>query len=110
MMQFLYNTSVTKEQLFSLLQDSILSLKKLHPRRNPNRTLMRDDKGEVMYENPEFYNAWKIQMERVTKEINNLNSCDQLWLSENYSIWHKEVLSKDPEVESLRAKIKLPVN
>lgn len=97
---------MTREQLLSLLKDSILGLKKIKPKRNPDGSLKRDEKNEVIFENPEAYRAWKLQTDRVKKEIEGLNSCDQVWLEKEYTKFHKEVI--EPEVELLRKKINIP--
>ena len=70
--------NLTKEQLLEILQSSLLTLK---------------DKGKKLFENKELFEAWKKQNTILQEGVKKLNSCDMLWLSENYEQWYKNVLT-----------------
>lgn len=82
---------MTKEQVLSLLKDSVTMLK---------------TKGEEMKTNEPMFNAWKQQTEKVNKACEEMNSCDADWMNAEYGKWfkatfkdyiekHNEMFSKD---------------
>jgi len=69
---------MTRTQLLTLLQDTILTLK---------------EKNKELLTNKPLSTAWQNQNKRVTEEIKKLNPADLKWLEENYSTWFKSIQS-----------------
>ena len=76
---------MTKEQIFELLKDSILSLR---------------DREKELRSNPDQLKAWVNQSKKVTDSAKDLNSCDSNWLTDEYGKWAKEVLMPEAEKRS----------
>ena len=75
---------MTKEQILSLMKDSILSLKTKGDK-------LISVKGELI--------AFKNQTEIVKNALLALNSCDATWLNDEYLKWRRETLSEiDAEI------------
>lgn len=75
---------MTRDEILNGMKDLILDL--------------RDNK-EVLQKDKERQSQWKERMEEVTVACNNLNSCDALWLTDEYGKWHKEHIK--PYADSL---------
>lgn len=71
---------MTKEQVLALLKDSISTLE--------GKT------WKEFIDNKERFNAWKLQSDRVTKEISTLNSCDSDWIGDEIDKWKQEKFPK----------------
>lgn len=74
-----------KEQILDLLKDTVLTLK---------------DKSKELSKNDLLYKAWKEQNKRVAEEVKKLDSCDMLWISDEYGKWFKQHIL--PEVDKFR--------
>lgn len=75
---------MTKEQILSLIKDSIMSLR---------------TKGDKLISVKEELIAFKNQSERIKKELLALNSCDANWLNDEYLKWRRETFGKiDSEI------------
>ena len=66
---------MTKEQILALLKDSILTLR---------------DKGRTFHENEPLLKAWTKQNEMIEEAVKGLNSCDMLFINDEYSKWMKD--------------------
>ena len=66
---------MTKEEILECLKDSIL-------------TLLR--KNKEIKENDILLKKWQENANRIDEGVKSLNSCDSLWLAEQYQKWLKE--------------------
>jgi len=78
-----------RETIFNGLKDLILTLK------------------SVNIERDEILSLWLTKYKELEKEIDNMNSCDMLWLSEEYETWYtEEIVPLDEELKSRLNKFK----
>jgi len=74
--------SITKEQTFELLKDTIITLK---------------DKGKELRSSTELHNKWREQKNRVEAAIKECKEEDMKWMEQEYSKWF-EICIK-PEIK-----------
>ena len=66
---------MTKEQIFAGMKSLILDLHKHN--------------NEFKF-NPELSKDWVERSKKLQEDVNALNSCDLLWLTDVYESWHKK--------------------
>lgn len=71
---------MNKEQILEAFKSSILTIQ---------------NKGKELATNKDLYKAWKREVNTINEKIRELNSCDMLWLNDNYAKWSKENLQTD---------------
>ena len=69
---------MTKEQILALLKDSVITLR---------------DKGRTFHDNEALRNAWMNQNTKISEAVKELNSCDMLWVNDEYAKWMQENFS-----------------
>ena len=66
---------MNKEEILERLKDSVL-------------TILR--KGKEFRENPPLFQKWQENYHKLENGIKSLNSCDCLWVNDEYGKWFKE--------------------
>ena len=87
--------TLTKEQVLERLKDSILTLAR---------------KGREFKDNKELFSKWDETRKIVNKAVEGLNSCDMLWLSEQYEIWFKSDKEMQDKLADFHSKYSAWVN
>jgi hypothetical protein len=66
---------MNKEELLDLLKHLILQLR---------------DHSKELQSDPRLMKDWVAKSKHLQNSLGLLNSCDALWVSENYGKWHKQ--------------------
>ena len=86
---------MTKEQLLTLFKDSVSNLRKATKfKLDAQGKPILDAQGRTTPDNLDLFLVWKNQCERITKEVELLNSEDREWIDAEYSIWFKENIDR----------------
>ena len=80
---------MNREQILASLKSSILTIR---------------DKGKELATNEDMYKAWVKENNIIREEVNKLDSCDMLWLNDEYGKWFREEIQ--PIVEKLSDTLK----
>ncbi len=73
--EFLYNNIMNKEEVLTLLKTQVLDL--------------RDRSAEIQ-KDPRLMDDWVVKTQYLGNAVKGLNSCDAVWLNDEYSKWFKK--------------------
>ena len=79
---------MNKEESLELMKHLILQLR---------------DNEKALRENPRLMQDWVAKQEHLKSEIDKLNSCDAVWLNDQYMAWFKKEI--EPHVSNLLASL-----